>query len=61
VLYENVDGSAYVVTESLHAETRASDPADVEIYRRQWDLLTGPALYGAEAADFVRQVLGEFS
>lgn len=56
-IYENQDGTAFAVTETPHGEGRASDPADVAIYRRQWELLTEPALYGAQAVEFVQQVL----
>jgi transcriptional regulator with XRE-family HTH domain len=61
VIYENQDGTAFAVAETPHGESRASDPADVAIYRRQWELLAEPAVYGAQAVEFVKSVLMEIS
>jgi transcriptional regulator with XRE-family HTH domain len=61
VIYENEDGTAFAVAETPHGESRASDPADVAIYRRQWELLAESAMYGTPAIDFVGRVLRELS
>jgi transcriptional regulator with XRE-family HTH domain len=60
-IYENRDGTAFAVAETPHGESRASDPADVAIYRRQWELLTESAVHGTQAAEFIAQVLREIS
>lgn len=61
VIYENEDGTAFAVTETPHGESRASDPADVATYRRQWELLTEPAIYAAQAIEFIGELLKEIS
>jgi DNA-binding XRE family transcriptional regulator len=61
VIYENQDGTAFAVAETPHGESRASDPADVAIYRRQWELLAESAVYGPQAIEFVGRVLKELS
>jgi transcriptional regulator with XRE-family HTH domain len=60
-IYENQDGTSFAVTEAPHGEVRASKPADVEIYRQQWDLLTESALHGTLAVELVSHVLREIS
>lgn len=59
VIYEGEDGTedATVAVETIHADMAVDTPEHVEIYRSRWSLLQEMALFGADAQEFLRDVV----
>lgn len=60
-LNENVDdGEPFVQVETMHAYLTVARPEDVELYRRQYDVLRESAATGQACSDFLSELRTEF-
>ncbi len=54
-----VDGEPFVQVETMHAYLTVERPEDVDVYRRQYDVLRGSAAMGQQLADFLSSLRTE--
>lgn len=61
VIFDVADGEAdaLVMVETVHANLTVGDPAEVALYRRQWELLKESAVYGDPARVLLRHLAAE--
>lgn len=56
-LYDQPDGSAYVLLELIHRTEQVTDPDQVATYQRLWERLWAAATHGEEALELIRRAL----
>ncbi|GAA3930059.1 helix-turn-helix transcriptional regulator [Actinomadura viridis] len=53
---EGEDGGALVMTETVHADLKVSDPEEIGLYRKRWSGLERMAVFGDEARAFLARI-----